>query len=135
MSFAIDMILRIHSSRVRETEGKNPFLQRSLLITTHTFYLSNGNKKNRLVNYLFAIWKIKFPELLNECEHLFLANGIGTSTRLNKYSSNELDLVCAKEEADTKMFVYCRYILNNNPQISRIIISSPDTYVAIISCY
>ena len=33
------------------------------------------------------------------------------------------------------MFVYCRYILNNNSQLSRDIISSPDTDVAIISYY
>ena len=32
MSFAIDMSRKIQSSRVRETEGKNPFLQRSLSI-------------------------------------------------------------------------------------------------------
>ena len=38
-------------------------------------------------------------------------------------------------EADTNLFVYCRYILNNNPQISRVIIFSPDTDVAIITCY
>ena len=81
------------------------------------------------------IWKIKFSELLNECEHLFLANGTGTSTHLNKYSTNELHLVCDHEEADTKMFLYCRYILNNNPQISRVIISSIDTDVTFISCY
>ena len=82
---------------------------------------------------MFDIWKIKFPELLNECEHLFLVKGTGI--HLSKYSSNELNLVCDHEDADTYMFAYCRYILNNNPQISRVIISATDTDVAITSCY
>ena len=83
---------------------------------------------------MFDIWKIKFPKVLNECELLFLANGTGTSTHLSKYSSNELNLVYNHEEAATKMFVYCKYILNSNPQITRDIISSSDKDVA-ISCY
>ena len=33
------------------------------------------------------------------------------------------------------MLVCCRYILNNNLQMGRVIISSPDRDVAIISCH
>ena len=106
-----------------------------ILPTNIGSYLSNCNNKSQLVNYLFDIWKIKFPEQLNKCKHLFLANGTSSNTHLGKYSSNELDLVVDHEESDTKMFVCCRYDLNDNPQVSRVIISSPDTGVTIISCY
>ena len=73
--------------------------------------------------------------MLNKYKHLFPANGTSTNTHLGKYSSNELDLVVDHEESGTKMFVCCRYVLNDNPQVSRVLISSPDTDVTIISCY
>ena len=45
-----------------------------------------------------------------------------------------LDWTCDHEEADSKMFVFCKHLLEQY-HLKRIIICSPDTDVAVICCY
>ena len=52
----------------------------------------------------------------------------GTITLVKNSHSEKLDWACDYEEADTKMFVACKYLVDRH-NIQRIIIYSPDTDV------
>ena len=45
-----------------------------------------------------------------------------------------MDLVSDHEEADSKIFVFASYLLNTL-NLQGLVISSPDTDVAVLSCY
>ena len=97
-------------------------------------YLGNSKNKMTLVNYVFSRWRKHIPEKLSPCQHVILANMDGTCVELCETGCTELDWECDHEEADSKMFVYCKYLATRY-ELSRIIISSPDTDVAVICCY
>ena len=56
----------------------------------------------------------------------------------NRSSGKQLEkqetLQSDHEKADSRMFIYARYLVTNN-QIGQIIIDSPDTDVSIIACF
>ena len=49
-------------------------------------------------------------------------------------SSERIDFFCDREEADTKMFAYIKFLCDNI-RLNRIIIISPDTDIKVISLY
>ena len=95
-------------------------------------YLSNQRNKINLVNYLFQHWKETLPNLLSLSHTVYLGNLDGTSTLIKKECCVQLDLICDHEGADTKMFAYIMYIIQQS-HIERVILQSTDTDVAVIS--
>ena len=97
-------------------------------------YLDNPRNKINLVTYIFNKWIAILPGKLTQNQHVLFANLDGTSTEILENKCNNLELITDHEEADSKIFVYCKYLCQLN-QIHRIVIESPDTDVAVICCY
>ena len=101
-------------------------------------YLSNPKNKVNLVTFLFDLWALHFPSKLKENQVLYLANLDGSITEItsssSSSSSSKLSWESDHEEADSKMFVLCKYLADEY-ELDRVIITSPDTDVAVIACY
>ena len=97
-------------------------------------YLGNSTNKINLVNYVFEKWKTAFSESLCNNQLILMANLDGTVTRCTYNQFTTLDWTCDHEEADSKMFVFCKHLLEQY-HVKRIIICSPDNDVAVICCY
>ena len=87
-----------------------------------------------LVKYLFSKWVVTMNEKLSDNQTLLMANVDGLVTVVRNSSVEILDWLCDHEEADTKMLVMVKYIVDYH-NIQRVIISSPDTDVIVISLY
>ena len=96
-------------------------------------FLSNADNKVNLINYLFKKWIASFSSKLQEGQIVYFANLDGTTMEVQKDHSNQVELKSDQEEADSKMLVYCKYLLCH--PLTRIILSSPDTDVLVICCY
>lgn len=96
-------------------------------------YLKNPRNKTNVVNFVFDKWKTTLPIKLTETQVVYLANIDGTTTEVRKDAVTDIDLVSDHEEADSKMLVYCKYMLQH--PLRRLIVSSPDTDVLVICCY
>ena len=71
---------------------------------------------------------------LQDNQILILTHLDGSTDKITCQSSSKFNWSTDHEEADSKMFVFCKYLLDNY-NVLRIIISSPDTDVAVIACY
>ena len=97
-------------------------------------YLSNPLNKVNLVNYVFKTWAKTFLFKLQDNQILILTHLDGSTDKITCQSSSKFNWSTDHKEADSKMFVFCKYLLDNY-NILRINISSPDTDVAVIACY
>ena len=97
-------------------------------------YLSNSKNKVNLINYAFQIWVETYHTKLRNNQCLILTHLDGSTTQITSQAATPLNWSTDHEEADSKMFVFCKYMMNTH-QIQRIIIASPDTDVAVIACY
>ena len=74
------------------------------------------------------------PSVLNSSKTIYLASLGGTIDRLTSQRSKRIDFYYDHIEADTKMFVFSRFLCDNI-RLNRVIIVLPDTDVAVISLY
>ena len=95
-------------------------------------YLSNANNKTNLLNYIFQQWKEIFSEHLSSYQSVYLADLYGTMDCVTKLCSKRIEFYCDREEADTNMFTYIKF-LSDTVQLKRVIINTPDTDVVVIS--
>ena len=65
---------------------------------------------------------------------IYLADINDSTIKITQQGSAVLEFKCDHWEDDTKMFAYGKYIATEHP-IKKIIISSPDNDVAVISCF
>ena len=65
---------------------------------------------------------------------IYLAYMDGSTRKIMQQGSAVLEFKTDHEEADTKMLAYGKYIATEHP-IKKMIISSADTDVAVISCF
>ena len=65
---------------------------------------------------------------------IYLADIDGSTIKITQQVSAVLEFRKDHEEADSKMFAYGKYIATEHP-IKKMIISSQDTDVAVISCF
>ena len=97
-------------------------------------YLLNPQNKKKLVNYVFQTWSETFRSKLQNNQTLVLTHLNGSTTEITCQTSTKFKWTTDHEEADSKMFVICKYMMDvYNEQ--RIFIASPDTDVAVIACY
>ena len=97
-------------------------------------YLANRKNKINLVNFVFDFWTRIFQTKLKQDQLVIFANLDGTFNQVSKNQSSFLNCICDHEEADTKMLVVAKYLIDQH-QIQDLVIVSPDTDVAVISCY
>ncbi|KAK3745436.1 hypothetical protein QZH41_005085 [Actinostola sp. cb2023] len=99
-------------------------------------FLSNGENKRRLSNFLLEEWKndrfaekLQGREVVVVCEEkaVCLTGVNGQQT----VSEEMLELCSTQEEGDTKMILHCHHNAANTPETSTIIVRSPDTDVNI----
>ena len=77
--------------------------------------------------------EIRFPKnRMKDCHTFYLSNLDGEADSVTIQSSERIDFYCDHEEADTKMFVYIKFLCDNIC-LNRIIIVSSDTDVTVIS--
>ena len=65
---------------------------------------------------------------------IHLADIDGSTIKITQQGSAVLEFKSNQDKADTKMFAYRKYIAREHP-IKKMIISSPDTDVTVISCF
>ena len=99
-----------------------------------TDFLTNSTNKHHLIKYLFLKWRYSFNKKLSDNQVIYLADIDGSTIKVTQHGSTVLEFKSDHEEADTKMFAYGKYIVTEHP-IRKMIISSPDTDVAVISCF
>ena len=97
-------------------------------------FLTNSNNKINLISYIFSKWKVEIPRSLFRNQRIFLFNLDGSCDELGEGSSFTHEWSCDHEEADSGMFVISHYLYKHF-RLDRMIISSPDTDVAVISCF
>ena len=106
----------------------------------HTFMACSANKTG-LVQFLATEWKDnKYATKLNGIE-LYVCNGsecdrIMSEDEIRTQWFREPALTCDHEEADTRMFVHAKHACSTEGcQAQTVVISSPDTDVAVIGIY
>ena len=97
-------------------------------------FLTNSTNKHHLIKYLFLKWRYNFDKKLSDNQVIYLAYMDGSTRKIMQQGSAVLEFKTDHEEADTKMLAYGKYIATEHP-IKKMIISSPDTDVAVISCF
>ena len=75
------------------------------------------------------------PPNLNINQKVYLARLDGNTTKIEKTGVSHVEFKSDHEEADSKMFSYCKFVLSAHTGIDRLIIDSPNTDVAVICCY
>jgi len=96
-------------------------------------FLKNSKNKSNLITYLFDKWIDSFPQKLDDSQVIYFAKPNGTTIRIQQTSNEQLEWHCDHDEADSKMFVYCKLLTEYN--LSRIVVVSPDTDVLVLCCY
>ena len=97
-------------------------------------YLENSANKVHLVNSLLQYWESSYQTKLHIGTILILSLLDGTTVKVVSGSSEKLSLITDHEEADSKMFVFAKYTVDELG-ITRIVIKSPDTDVLVIACH
>ena len=98
-------------------------------------FLMNPKNKCNFVTFLSDFGTLFFRHRLAESQKLLLGLIDGSTIEVQGNNVRNIGtLQCDHEEADSRMFIYARYLVTNN-QIGRIIIASPDTDVLIIACF
>ena len=97
-------------------------------------FLSNPRNKTHLIYFLMSVWKQRFPNLFRGNQKLLLSLPDGNTIMVESGGIHFLSLHSDHEEADSKMFVFAKFMLNEFAT-HRLIISSPDTDVAVLCCY
>jgi len=97
-------------------------------------FLQNKKNKSNLIEWLFNYWKENFQSKLIAGQNIVLCQNDGSATTITPDSSQMIPFQCDHEEEDSKMFVYIHH-LSLERDITRIIIKSPDTDVAVIACH
>ena len=95
--------------------------------------LTSVVNKTNLIKYTFGKWKSSLPVKLTEGQTVYLANTDGTTTEVKINSVTNIDLLSNREEAESKILVYCKYMLRYS--LRRLVLSSPDTDVLVICCF
>ena len=99
-----------------------------------TDFLTNSTVKHHLIKYLLLKWRYNFDNKLSDNQLIYLAYIDVSTIEIMQQGSANLELKIDHEEVDTKMLAYGKYIATEHP-IKKMIISSPDTDVAVISCF
>ena len=99
-----------------------------------TDFLTISTNKHHLIKCLFLKWRYSFNKKLYDNQVMYLADIDGSTIKLLQQCSAVLEFKSDHEEADTKMFAYEKYIATEHP-IKKMIIFSPDTNVAVMSCF
>ena len=99
-----------------------------------TDFLTISTNKHHLIKCLFLKWRYSFNKKLYDNQVMYLADIDGSTIKLLQQCSAVLEFKSDHEEADTKIFAYEKYIATEHP-IKKMIISSPDTDVAVMSCF
>ena len=81
-----------------------------------------------------GIRAIKPTYVLTSSQTIYLTNPDDATNCVTSQSSERIDFFCDREEADTKMFAYIKFLCDNI-RLNRIIIISPDTDIKVISLY
>ena len=97
-------------------------------------FLSNPRNKMHLIKFLFNDWEVRFRNILVENQRLLLSLLDGSTITITNGVIHNLSLSCDHEEADSKMFVFASYMVSEFG-VQRIILSSPDTDVAVLCCF
>ena len=96
-------------------------------------FLSNGQNKEQLIEFLFSSWKCVVPECFYGIEIFLCHQEFCHSLRVvdNEVVVEEIhELECDHEEADTRMILHAKHASTN---YSNILIRSPDTDVMLLS--
>ena len=96
-------------------------------------FLSNPSNKTNFVKFLLNQMEIWFSADIRNL--YWITRWKNTSYITNTENEEIVNLTSDHEEAGNRMFVYGHYIGKTYNHITRLIIKSPDTDVAIISCY
>ena len=75
----------------------------------------------------------RFQTLLRENQQLVIALPNGNTVVVGRGMTMDPNIVSDHEEADSKMFVYAKYHADHGAK--QIIITSPDTDVAVLCCH
>ena len=97
-------------------------------------FLTNSTSKHHIIKYLFSKWHYNFDEKLSDNQVVYLTDTDGSTIKITQQGYAVLEFISDHGEADTKMFAYGKYITTEH-LIKKMIISSPDTDVAVISCF
>ena len=98
-------------------------------------FLMNPKNKCNFVTFLSDFWTSFFRHRLAESQKLLIGLIDGSTIEVQGTNVRNIEtLQSDHEEADSRMFIYARYLVTNN-QIGRIIIASPYTGVLIIACF
>ena len=132
----------VHSIKSHERSRRNTFQYVERIITSPQMkvpakfrnFLSNPKNKMHLINFLMTDWQNRFPSLLKEGQKLLLSLLDGNTIIIERGNVHDLSLYSDHEEADSKMFVFAKYMITEYA-IQRLIISSPDTDVFVLCCY
>ena len=99
-------------------------------------FLSNSKNKINLVSFLSTDWCKVFTHILNKDQVLYFAQQDGKTQKITHEGHDYVDaLYSDHEEADSRIFVHCKHFTLSSSGDKRIIISSPDTDVAILCCF
>ena len=105
------------------------------LLSNFKEFLMNPKNKCNFVIFLSDFWTSFFRHRLAESQKLLIGLIDGSTIEVQGNNVRNIEtLQSDHEEADSRMFIYARYIVTNN-QIGRIIIASPDTDILIIACF
>ena len=97
-------------------------------------FLTNSTNKHHIIKYLFSKWHYNLDEKLSDNQVVYLTDTDGSTIKITQQGYAVLEFISDHGEADTKMFAYGKYITTEH-LIKKMIISSPDTDVAVISCF
>ena len=86
------------------------------------------------MKYLFQKWEETLPNVLTSSKTIYLTNPDGSTDRVTRQSNERICFYCDHEEADKKMFAYIKFLCDSI-RLTRVIIVSPETDVAVISFY
>ena len=118
----------------RERRAKNELVFKNIISTNPikqwNQFLSNGQNKEQLINFICDQWKQS--ELLQLIgDKMFYVTSINQCYRLfNNQSSVVSDLECCHKEADTRLLLHAKHASN---EYNHIVIYTPDTDVFVIA--
>ena len=99
-------------------------------------FLSNLRNKSNFVKVLLSEFEKWFSRDISNTKEVYLGLLDSKTQHIPYREKKEIgSLRCDHEEADSRIFVYGHYTGKNYSHITRMIIKSPDTDVAIIACY
>ena len=80
-------------------------------------------------------WCEKIPPNLTNNQSLVIGQEIGNAKKITRMAvTDEEELECDHEEADSRMFIHAHYAAENE-NAGRVIITSPDTDVAVLCLF